>query len=397
MNAHTILAKFDIIIIGAGIMGSSIAFQLSKQTNKSILIIDQFAPVGGMSGRTFGQIRLHYSNALMLKLAMRGYEVFSHWSDEVGYGNAGYIPMGYLLTVQESQLKALQQNIDLAQSLGGKAYFVDPDAIKTIEPALNTETLVGGVYDPAGGYIDSTRMALSWLTATQEQGAQLMTKVRVNAIETKNGIVSGISTSQGRIAASVVINATGPWGNELLSPLDIHLPLEARRLDMMYMRQPPNRSQIGCCITDGNSNVVIRPDMGRDILVAAYPPKLPLSKNPLECGNKNDEATHHQRIQTAFAKCLPDYQDAQPIRSVSGSYDITPDWHPIVGWAPNVGGLYLVVGFSGHGLKLAPAIGEVVTEAVLDKPQRFNINPLRFERFSEGEPMYLAYGPGARA
>ena len=397
MSTQTTLAQADLVVIGAGIMGAAIAYQLNRQSERRIVVIDERPPVGGMSGRTFGQIRLHYSNALMLQLAMRGYEVLDNWSREVGYGDPGYVPMGYLLIVVEAQLEALHRNIDLARSLGIDTRFVGPDEIKAIEPAIETGTLAGGAYDPAGGYIDVTRMVLSWLGSAQENGVRLISGLRAEAIETANGKVTGVSTARGLIEAPLVISATGPWGRELLSPLGIDLPLEARRLDMMYMRQPPNRAQIGCCITDGNSNVVIRPDMGRDLLAVAYPPEMPLMDDPNGPHSEQDEADHLARIAKAFAERLPDFCDAKPIRAISGTYDITPDWHPVLGWVPGMEGLYLAVGFSGHGLKLSPAIGEVAAAMVLGKEPALDIHPLRFERFAEGEPMFLAYGPGARA
>ncbi len=397
MSRRDTLARADIAVIGAGIMGASIAYQLNRQSDRRIVVIDERAPVGGMSGRTFGQIRLHYSNTLMLELALRGYDVLANWSREVGYGDPGYVPMGYLLLVVEDQLDALNRNVDLARQLGIDTRFVGPDEIKAIEPALVTDTLAGGAYDPAGGYIDVTRMVLSWLCAGQENGLTCMTGLRAEAIQTENGRVNGVSTAQGLIEAPVVVNATGPWGRELLAPLGIDLPLESRRLDMMYLKQPPNGAQIGTCITDGNSNVVIRPDMGRTLLAVAYPPEMPLLEDPNAPATSKDDEDHLTRIEKAFAERLPDFRDAETTRAVSGAYDITPDWHPIMGWAPGVEGLYLVVGFSGHGLKLSPAIGEVTAAIVLENEPAFDVRPLRFERFAEGEPMYLAYGPGARA
>lgn len=262
---------------------------------------------------------------------------------------------------------------------------------------MNTQGLVGGAYDPEGGYIDVTRIVLSLLTAAQESGVRLMSGLRAEAIVTEGGRVAGVSTQRGLIEAPIIINATGSWAGELLAPLGVDLPMEPRRLDTMYLRQPPGRSQIGCCITDGNSNVAIRPDMGRDILVAAYPPEMPLVTDPAEANNEQGDAEHLVRIRASLAERLPDFRDAEPIRSVSGTYDITPDWHPILGWVPDVEGLYLAAGFSGHGLKLAPAVGECVAAEVLGKQPPFDIRPLRFERFAENDLMYLAYGPGGRA
>jgi len=226
---------------------------------------------------------------------------------------------------------------------------------------------------------------------------ELLSGVRVKGIETLAGKVSGLATDNGMIECPLVVNATGSWASELLSALDIDLPMQARRLDTMYLRQPPGGAQIGSCITDGNSNVAIRPDMGRDILVGAYPPEMPLADEPSEGSNERADNEHLIRIKESLEERLPDFVNATPLKSVSGTYDITPDWHPVIGWVPGIDGLYIATGFSGHGLKLAPAVGQSVCAAVLDQPSQFDLYPLRFERFAENDLMYLAYGPGGRA
>ena len=397
MPKTDLLSRADIAIIGAGVMGASIAFQLAKSSDAKVVLIDQHPPVGGMSGRTFGQIRQHYSNELMVKLAIRGFDVLRDWSDEVSFGDPGYARMGYLLLVVDEQLTALKRNVALGRSLGVDTRLVGPEEIKAIEPALTTEDLAGGAYEPDGGYIDVTRMVLSWLGAAESRGASLMAGLRADAIETSNGKVEGVRTTEGLIEAPLVVNATGAWGRDLLSPIGIDVPIERRRLDIAYMRQPPNRAHIGSCITDGNSNVVIRPDMGRDILVAAYPREMPLVEDPRAPAPLQDIEGHRERIAKAFAERLPDFADAKISRTVSGAYDVTPDFHPILGWAPGVEGLYLAMGFSGHGLKLSPGIGETVAAVVLGQEPPFDVRPLRLERFAENEPMFLAYGPSARA
>ena len=242
-----------------------------------------------------------------------------------------------------------------------------------------------------------TRIVLSQLSAIQERGARLMTGLRAEAIETTGGRVAGVATASGMIEAPTVISATGAWAKDLAAPLGLDLPIEPRLLDTMYLRQPPGGAQIGCCITDGNSNVAIRPDMGRDILVGAYPKEMPLVDDPAAGPTEAGDAAHLDRIRAALGERLPGLAQAAPHRSVSGTYDITPDWHPVIGWAPGIEGLYVAAGFSGHGLKLSPSVGEAVAAAVLGAPSPFDLNPLRLERFDDGEPMFLAYGPGGRA
>ena len=158
MPNHSAIARADIVIIGAGIMGASIAFQLSRQTDKQIIVVDARQPVGGMSGRTFGQIRQHYSNELMVELSILGFDTLKNWSKKVGYGDPGYVRMGYMLLVAANQVEALRRNVKLGQRLGVDTRFVEPDDIKHIEPGLTVDGLTGGCYEPNGGYIDVTRM-----------------------------------------------------------------------------------------------------------------------------------------------------------------------------------------------------------------------------------------------
>ncbi|MDG1209652.1 MAG: FAD-dependent oxidoreductase, partial [Paracoccaceae bacterium] len=197
----TLPDKTDIIVIGAGVMGASIAFNLAKSSDKRVLVLDQHGPLGGMSGRTFGQVRMHYSNALTLEMAHFGMKYVANWEAEVGVGASGYVPMGYLLIVVENQLAPCERNIELASSLGIETRMVTPAEIAEIEPTINASGLSGGAWDPAGGYIDINRMTLGWLEAARGAGDVSLAKARVTGLETTNGAITGVVTDQRAIAA----------------------------------------------------------------------------------------------------------------------------------------------------------------------------------------------------
>ena len=403
MNKH----RADIVVIGAGVAGASIGYQLARHSDRQVIIVDARAPVGGISGRTFGQIRQHYSNELMVRMAMRGFDCIRGWAAEVGYGDPGYVRLGYLLLVTENQIDGLRRNIALGAAAGVDTRFVDPDAVAGIEPLLRTNDLAGGAYEPDGGYIDVTKMVLSWLGAAAAAGATVMTPTTVERIDTSGGAVTGVTLASGdEIQAPVVVAATGAWARDLLDPLGVSVPVERRRLDMAMRRQRPGTPQLHCCVTDGNSNLVIRPDMGRHVLAVAYPPEMPVVDDPLADAAPQDHRRHGERIDRAVRERLPGMElEDEPVALISGAYDITPDYHPILGWADeisDVSGLYLAVGFSGHGLKLSPTVGEIAAAAVLGVDQVGNAPPLdasalRPSRFAEGDLMHLTYGPSARA
>ena len=402
---RAIPTEVDAVVIGAGVIGASIGYQLARHSDFRVAIVDARAPVGGISGRTFGQIRQHYSNELMVRIAQRGFHCIGNWDSEVGYGDPGYARLGYMLLVTEDQLDGLQYNIDLGRGLGVDTRFVVGREITEIEPLVSADGLAGGAYEPDGGFIDVTKMVLSWLTAATAAGAAVLAPVAVIQILMSGNAVAGVATSAGEIRAPIVIAATGAWARDLLDPLGVEVPVERRRLDMAVLSQRPGAPALGTCITDGNSNLVIRPDMGRHVVAVAYPPQMPVVTDPLADAPPADHQEHAVRLRTAMAERLPEMSFATTVSTTSGAYDVSPDYHPILGWASEIGpvdGLYLAVGLSGHGLKLSPALGEIVAAHVLGTDQvgdapAIDTRALRPSRFAEGDLMHLSYGPSARA
>ena len=398
-------AEVDVVVIGAGVTGASIGYQMARHSDRRVAVVDARPPVGGISGRTFGQIRQHYSNELLVRMARRGFHCIRNWGSEVGYGDPGYVRLGYMLLVTENQIDGLRHNIELGRSLGVDTRFVRGDQITEIEPLVNADGIAGGAHEPDGGYIDVTKMVLSWLTAAAAAGATVLAPAAVEEITVADGAVTGVSTTRGEIRAATVVAATGAWARDLLDPLGVEVPVERRRLDMAMLEQRPGARALHTCITDGNSNLVIRPDMGRHVLAVAYPPEMPVVDDPLADGSRADHRDHSVRIGRAMAERLPAMTVASTVATTSGAYDISPDYHPILGWADEiapVSGLYLALGLSGHGLKLSPTLGEIAAADLLGTEQVGHAPPidaraLRPSRFAEGELMHLSYGPSARA
>ena len=388
-------ATADVVVVGAGIFGASIAFRLAVADAGRIVLVDERGPAGGNSGRTFSQVRRHYSNELTIRMANRGFETFANWADEVGMGDSGYEPLGYLLLVPPEAVDACRANVDLGQRLGVDASFVLPDEIAGIEPLIALKGVAGGAYEPSGGVIDVHRMILSWVAAGQARGLMTRFGEGVRSIIVAEGQVTGVRLANGgAISAPVVVNAAGAWGPALVRPLGVEVPVSFERLDMAWLRQHAGRPQVRLCITDTAGGLVMRPDRGPIALAVAYAQDATVDLPETDGGVLPG---YEASLRAVLAQRVPAYADAQWIRGTSGVYDATPDWHPILGWAPGVKGLYLALGWSGHGLKLAPAVGEIVADVVRGQMPFVDPAPLRLERFAEGDLMRLAYGPGARA
>jgi sarcosine oxidase subunit beta len=388
-------ASVDTAIVGAGIIGMATVHALCRDGAGSVALFDQGLPGGGDSGRSFSMIRCHYSNAVTARLAMAGSQTIEHWQDEVGVADAGYVRCGYLLTVPAALAGACRGNVSMLQAIGLDTRFIEPDEIPEIEPELSLEGVGGAAYEPNGGFADAQKMCLGWFTAAARSGLRHHLGRAVAAIRVEAGRAVGLETADGFVPTGQIVLATGAWANDLLRPLGAEQPIELRRLQVLIGRTDPGRPLPSAVCSDAVTNVVVRPDRGRQFCAVAY-----AGEDPLERADDCDHGLsggYEDAVRRGLRARYPRLADFERVRGFAGPYDITPDWNPIVGPCPGIDGLYLAVGWSGHGFKLSPAVGEVVAAEISGRTPPIDVTELRPERFAEGNLLQLAYGPGARA
>jgi sarcosine oxidase, subunit beta len=204
-----------------------------------------------------------------------------------------------------------------------------------------------------------------------------------------------VRTSAGTIATRAVVLATGAWGRELAAPLGLELPIALRRLQVAVLRQPPGAPRPSAVVSDAVTNVVVRPAGGRDFCAVAYHGQQDVEQRD-DCDERAD-AAYEATVRRALGERFPALAEAEWVGGWAGTYDHTPDWHPLVGSAPGVDGLWLTLGWSGHGFKSAPAVGRVLADLVLGREPEIDVADLAADRFERDRAMPLAYGPGARA
>jgi len=385
----------DIVVVGAGLFGTSIAFQLARRDAGSVALVERGEVGGGDSGVSFSMVRRHYSNEVVARLAMRGVDVIRNWSDEIGSGDSGYVQTGYLLTATPDRAEALRENVGRLRSWGLDTSVVEPDEISEIEPLLTLDGIALGALEPDGGFADTLRMSLSWFAGAVAQGVRPAVGRRVTKIIVEGGRVRGVETDSGRIESDVVVLATGAWGPELAATAGLALPITLRRLEVAFVRQPADRPQVRTTFSDMASNLVMRPDRAGIAWVVAYQPEVRYALRD-DCPRSVDPG-YEEGIRRGLRERVPSYAEAGWLGGFAGAYDYTPDWNPLVGWAPEVDGLYLALGWSGHGFKLAPSVGEVVADEVIGRVPEIDVAALAPDRFERGEALHNAYGPGARA
>jgi glycine/D-amino acid oxidase-like deaminating enzyme len=390
-----VIDRADVVVVGGGLMGTSIAYQLCRAGAGRVVLLERDGLGTGDSGRTFGMVRRHYSNAVTALLALRGSHTIMHWDEEVGVGASGYVETGYLLPVPEALADAGRANVARLAALGLDTSFVSPGEIAEIEPLLALDGIAGAAYEPDGGFADAHSMILSWFAAGCALGLVPRLGEPATALLVENGRVRGVRTPAGDIGCDRVVLATGAWGRELLSPLGVDVPIALKRVQVAVLRQPAGAPRPNVVCSDAVSNVVVRPDRGALFCAVAY-----FGDEPLDAaGDCDHDASpgYEDAIRRSLAERYPALAGAAWQHAWAGVYDYAPDWNPIIGEAPGAVGLHLALAWSGHGFKLSPAVGEVVAAEVLGAEPRIDVSALRPERFAEGRLLQLAYGPGARA
>jgi len=283
----------------------------------------------------------------------------------------------------------------MLQSIGLDTRFLEADEIQEVEPELSLDGVAGAAYEPDGGFADAQKMCLGWFATATRRGLRHHLGRAVNSIRVEAGRAVGLETADGFVPAGQIVLAAGAWANDLLRPLGAEQPIELRRLQVLVGRTDPGHALPSAVCSDAVTNVVVRPDRGRQFCAVAY-----AGEDLLERADDCDHGLssgYEDAVRHGLRARYPRLADFELVRGFAGPYDVTPDWNPIIGPCPEIDGLYLAAGWSGHGFKLSPAVGEVVAAEVTGRPPPIDVGELRPERFAEGRPLQLAYGPGARA
>jgi sarcosine oxidase subunit beta len=353
------MAGTDVTVVGAGLYGSSLACALARE-GMSVRLCERRSPTAGDTGRSFGMVRRHYSNAVTVSLAKRGCELLM--SDR----ESAYVPTGYLVTVSPEQRAACEGNVALGQSLGVDTRLLE---LATVEPLIDADGIGCGAYEPDGGLVDASRYTLARFAEAVSLG-----------VEVAMGAEAELPDD-----GSIVVVAAGCWSQQLLP----ELPVELHRIEIAVLRDAPVRA----VVSDAVTNVVTRPVAGGGAWVVTYGGSTRYAQRD-DCDGEPDP-DYADAVRSSLASRYPSIAGAAYTGGWSGAYDVTPDWNPVVGWVRD--GVFAVAGLSGHGLKLAPAIAESAAAVIAGREPRIDPHPLRFERFAEGDLLRLAYGPGARA
>jgi len=369
----------DAVVIGGGIMGASTAYHLALRGCSNVVVLEAAEMFGlGATGLNAGGVRHQFSTAVNIELSKLSIGMMERFPDEmdqeVSLRRCGYL----FLADNEADLERFRRNVDLQHRHSVPSCIVGVSDIAVLAPEVALEGIVGGSWCPLDGLVDPHGLLQGYIAQARRRGVTLLTRTPATGIEISGERVQGVITAAGTIATSTVVIAAGPWSAAVGTLAGIALPIEPIRRQIAVTAAIPGLRSDFPFVIDFSRALYFHRE-GNAILTG-----MSNRDEPPGFDTTVDEAWRLRHFEHAIER-LPLLADAELAAEWAGLYEVTPDDQPILGRLPQVGGLHVCAGFSGHGLMHGPATGLLMAEEILDgRAHTIDIDPLRWARFEQG-------------
>jgi glycine/D-amino acid oxidase-like deaminating enzyme len=381
--------NYDAIVVGAGISGAATAYHLKKAGAKTLLL-ERGEPASGGTGKSAAIIRQSYSTPLLVRLARASITIFENAKAELGK-DAGFVQSGYCFVVSHDMLAGAKKNVAMQKGLGIVNEWSEGAGFPQHLPEMNPEGIAAIVYEPHGGYADPVRATEAYVNAFENLGGELRTRTPVRRLVRKGERITGVELDDGEISADHVINAAGPWGKPLAESAGVALPLRSVREQDTVWQVPLGRAVPKTAISMGVDACYYRPlGQGRFIIGRGFPKKY-FDVDPYNFKTSADD-NFIADVQRRAEQRLPAFSGMKLIDAYAALYDVTPDWYPFVGPRTGLAGYADFCGGSGHGFKIAPAIGRELADWLLTGKAAHDFRQLSHDRIAQRNLFVQSFG-----
>ncbi|HUS18822.1 MAG TPA: FAD-dependent oxidoreductase, partial [Terriglobales bacterium] len=376
----------DVVIIGGGIVGSSIAWHLTDAGCKGVVVLEREKHQGkGSTGKSMGGVRAQFSTPVNIRMSLYSIPFYADFEERTGH-ESGYRPQGYLfLATQPAHLDYLKTNMAKQRALGlEQVRLLEADEIRGLYPQLRSDDIIGGSFCPTDGFVDPYSAMNGFMARAAERGARIVKNAEVTGIKTDAQGVTWVESTQGEFATRIVVNAAGAWAKSVAKMVGVDLPVEPLRRMLVPTEPFDDFPHSAPMIIDMSTGFHFRPE-GRGFLLAWA------DAEERSSFNTDFDPAFIEKVLTHAADRVPIFENlaVNPKRAWAGLYEMTPDHHPILGAVPKVKGFYCANGFSGHGVMHAPATGKILADLILHgKTELIDAPLLDLNRFSEGRMIH---------
>jgi len=370
----------DIVIIGGGVMGASVAYHLALKGCRDVLLLERESFFGMQAtGKCAGGIRYQFGTEINVRLSLLSLPMLARFEEELGQPiDLRYCGYLFLLT-NEKDVTVFRQNVEMQRRLGVGTEWLEPAQIAAMVPLLNLDGVLAGTFNAGDGLADPNSVVQGYVSGARRLGAKLLNDVEVTGIRVAGGRVQGVITDQGDVATPVVVNAAGPWAGVVGEMAGVDIPVVPVRRQIVVTGPMPEIPPDFPFTIDFAPSLYFHHE-GQGILTGMSNHDEPTSFD--QSVDREWELTH---LETAMQR-LPILERAGLTSRWAGLYENSPDAHPILGRIPAVEGFYCIGGFSGHGFQHGPACGLLLAEEILDgQAHTLDITSLYIDRFERGE------------
>ena len=387
----------DVVIVGGGLEGAAAAWALSRRGVTDVVVAERSTVGSGMTGKSSGIVRCHYGVSSLAAMAADGLEVFENGADIFGT-DIGFRQTGYVVGVGEQNVESLRKSLAAQRAVGVDTEEIDKAEVARLWPFADLTPFAAFGWEARGGYGDAYQTAQAFSMSARAAGVRVRQGTPVTDLLVDGDRVTGIRTAHGtEISAGTVVVATGVWTRPLLARYGIDIPIRVIREQIVMITPGITSAAVSRLpvFSDLVSLQYVRPEVGGDILFGNSDLPSYADIDPADPDNYLNRATDDfveltvDKVGTRF----PGFTDAAISGSYAGCYDVTPDWNPVISTTP-LDGLVVAVGFSGHGFKIAPAVGRLVADLVVDghsSDPRIPASDFRLTRFAENDPLKTPY------
>jgi glycine/D-amino acid oxidase-like deaminating enzyme len=382
---------YDVVIVGGGIEGAAAAWALARRGVTDVLVVERSTVGSGMTGKSSGIVRCHYGVSSLAAMATVGLEVFENAQDVFG-SDIGFRQTGYVVGVGEPNVDSLRKSLAAQRAVGVQTEEIDEGDVAAMWPHADLEPFSAFAFEARGGFGDAYQTAQAFAVSARGAGVRIRQGVAVTDLLVDADRVTGVGLSDGtEVTAGTVVVATGVWTRDLLSRYGIDVPIRVIR-EQLVMIAPGVELGAVPVFSDLVSLQYIRPEPGGELL---------FGNSDLAHGEEVDPDDYPNRASEDFVDVtidrvgtrFPGFTDATITGSYAGCYDVTPDWNPVIS-RTGLDGLVVAAGFSGHGFKIAPAVGTLIADLVVDgssSDPRIPESDFRLSRFVDGDLLKTPY------